>query len=436
MTDSSDLADDDNPSSDRGEEILVRFARKAWQLAVAASDMPEGTAERAKADAAFSLVLVSPDAWQPARGRTAMNASMSSVSARFSPGDCDPGGQAVFTSAQAAVIHAVDAFIVDEDCRLLVVYGGTGTGKSFLRQVITARHGWSRVMPTMGGSIAARTEEVWSLGGVLRWAELDPRRGCRPWERVVVLDDAGLARAEDVALLRRLHARIVALVDPNRVPPVHGAYPGFSRSDLVLPEPHPVALADPIRAQARAILAGGRAHDDGDAVRVRFADLRRCDVVLWAGGLTRRRLNQAARFARGVVPGPLGPDGGFDPVRDYPREGERVAVLRDDRDHYRGEWTSLFEQDFRPGYTGCALLLDNTDGDFWQPDHVRFLGVPSPLLERAVRVEAQSAHWSHVVVIDEMRRDDPLRPRWLYSAFCCASERVTIINRSQGARKR
>jgi hypothetical protein len=59
-----------------------------------------------------------------------------------------PSGVAVtLTSDQAAVLRAADACIDDPRRTLLVVHGGTGTGKSLLCEAIVSRHGWSRVWP-------------------------------------------------------------------------------------------------------------------------------------------------------------------------------------------------------------------------------------------------------------------------------------------------
>jgi hypothetical protein len=263
--------------------------------------------------------------------------------------------------------------------------------------------------------------------------------------RVVILDDAGSARWADIAALRHHGVRLVALVDLDRWSSASG---WFSHPDLVLAHPHPSTLGDPIRSAARAILAGRHPHDDGTAIRIKdrltLADPRCCDMVLCATERTRRRLNQAVRFARGIIPGPLRTDGRFDPQRDFPRAGEPVITTRGDDLHWRGELGMLEEVDFPPGATRCALLIDHTEGQLWQPDCVRFADMPSPLPEPTPAVEidlaytlrlseAGSARWRRVVAVDELPDDDPLRPRWLYSACCCASERITLIRRNPNA---
>ena len=134
----------------------------------------------------------------------------------------------------------------------------------------------------MAGAVAARQAEIFSLGRLLGRVYGHPK----PWLRgaVILLDDAAVARGAEVAELRRRGARIVALIDPGRPPPIHGTDPAFRRPDIVLTERHPTASADPIRAQARAVLAGEEYRDDGGAVRVKTAgswdDCWRLSIVL------------------------------------------------------------------------------------------------------------------------------------------------------------
>jgi hypothetical protein len=107
---------------------------------------------------------------------------------------------------------------------------------------------------------------------------------------------------------------------------------------------------------------------------------------------------------------------------------------------WRGELCTLAYDDFTTRSTAACLWLHATEGHQWEPDRVRFPGLPSRWPERMQCVEldfaycltlpeAACARWDKVVVIDEMRRDDPARRRWLGSAMLCASKQVTIISR-------
>ena len=239
-----------------------------------------------------------------------------------------PAEAAALSAEQRAAVAAIDAFIADPARSLFVVHGRSGSGKSRIRTTFEPRTRFENVVTGMAGAMAARAAESDRSKG---WP------GLRDWlnGRVVVLDDAGVARHADVAALRRRGARIVGLVDPDRLPPVHGSDPAFQRADFTLTELHPAAIADPIRAQARAVLAGEDYRDEvtpsGSKTAGGREDLINADIVLCGQDKTRQRLNQLARVARGYIAGPVTADDAFDPIVAGPKEGRahpRPAVRR------------------------------------------------------------------------------------------------------------
>ena len=211
---------------------------------------------------------------------------------------------------------------------------------------------------------------------------------------------------------------------------------------------HRQAQGSAILRQARRVRRGLEYQNDGDAFRVvskGSPDLvRQADVVLVHRNASRAYLNQYSRRAHGFVHGPIADDGAFDPRTQYPRQWERVLVLRNAPRF--GLWNGDVETldgDLRPDARTVTLFKVSESGDSAggvELPLASFEGMPGvggardglelAFGDRLTVHKAQGSEWPSVLLLDEHpRHDREAWSRWAYIAVTRGSERVTVVNR-------
>lgn len=268
---------------------------------------------------------------------------------------------------------------------------------------------------------------------------------------LVVLDECSMVNQPLASDLESFKKKILVMGDPAQLPPVKGGGYYTNRTpDVMLTEIHRQAAENPIIRWATTVRNGGELPfaDDGHARKLKKRSIDHRDVMLAPGvqllagkNDTRRNLNQYVRkhLDRDDCP--------------YPVKGDRLVVLRNDRDWgvLNGVTCEAAEDAAAPegeehlsmdvAYEGLVIqdmpvdrayfdayadpaAADPSDGS-WD----RRWMVPMDYGYCLTVHKAQGSQWDHVVLCDDgfAHWHPRMRSRWLYTAITRASERLTIL---------
>jgi ATP-dependent exoDNAse (exonuclease V) alpha subunit len=356
------------------------------------------------------------------------------------------------TPEQELVAASAGRFLADASgrYRTFTVQGLAGTGKTHVLAELARRYpAASLAAPTgkaaavLRGRVGRDVRTVHSLVYDFRGLSEDESTGrvapiftskedAGLGGLTVFLDEASMAGCRMAEDLLATGCRVVAFGDPGQLPPVADE-PFFDRPDRTLTEVHRQALESAIVRQAHRVRRGLPYAADGPDFRVQGGatddDHRAADVALCWKNRTRQALNQRRRrVLRGLTDTVL-------------RAGEPVMCLRNDYrlGVFNGE-TYPLARDREPG--GDVLLdlgegrvvevlnavVEGFDSDF---ETLRHEEERSPFaLAYAVTVHrAQGSEWNRILLIDEYRRNDGERNKWVYTAITRARSSCTILRR-------
>ena len=235
-------------------------------------------------------------------------------------------------------------------------------------------------------------------------------------------------------------AAVLAILDPEQLPPVKGGAYFSGVPDVMLRQIHRQALNSPIITLSMSIREGAIP----TARKIDWDLIEQGDVVLCAFNRTRRALNveiRRRRHYRGL----------------YPEDGECVVCLRND--YSRGvlngvTYTVVGTRTIGVGGDNLKMIVRDDDGAEFEavvpkecfasdidPHTVRPELNPFDFGYCITCHKSQGSEWGRVVVIDESAEyarcavgNTPgdwarkqMSKRWLYTAITRASERVDIM---------
>lgn len=257
-------------------------------------------------------------------------------------------------------------------------------------------------------------------------------RGCS----LIVVDEAPMVGRKIAEDLLSFEIPILALGDPNQLPPVRDA--GFFTSDpnFTLTEIHRQAKGSPIIHYATMARNGDPIPfgESGDSRVVekgvlKIEHLMEADQVIVGRNRSRNHVNQKAREFLGRK-------------SLYPEEGDRLICTRNHNELgllNGSQWIVTRITDH--GLDVAEVRLESADSaQVWEgPMHkLPFEGeTVSPWIAReaghfdyayAITAhKAQGSQWNHVIVVDESGCFRGDSRRWLYTAITRAAEKVTVI---------
>lgn len=251
--------------------------------------------------------------------------------------------------------------------------------------------------------------------------------------KVLLLDECSMISREVARDILATGITVVSIGDPAQLPPVSGT-PFFTEASFTLTEVHRQALASPIIRQAHRVRGGGEYAPDGAAFRVETGlsreDLLTADIVLTWKRETCRRVNAAARRARGLT-------------SSLPVQYEPLVCLRNLPRHglYNGAVYHA-SRDLCPDDRTIGISTDVGDievyADFLPPGREdAVLDLPPGGWKTAFTFayamtvhKSQGSEFDKVVLIDEYARREG-RAAWLYTAITRAKEEIVILPRRQ-----
>lgn len=275
---------------------------------------------------------------------------------------------------------------------------------------------------------------------------------------LVVVDESSMIDEYLAKDLESFGKKILVMGDPAQLPPVKG-FGHYSRGtpDILLTEIHRQARDNPILRFATLARQGkdipvcewGDARKvhrtDWDEKAYNYAALEGAQI-LTGKNATRRKINRNVRHAQGYSAYP------------YPREGERLVVLRNDKDigvlngvvctaadnaedlgdgdeellislDYEGARLSDIAIDRMPFdiYEAPVTLHKDLEWQMGHPDR-RWM-IPLDYAYALTVHKAQGSQWPEVVVADDGFgwNDAMLRRQWLYTAITRAQQTLTIV---------
>lgn len=266
---------------------------------------------------------------------------------------------------------------------------------------------------------------------------------------LVVLDECSMVNQPLAADLESFKKKILVMGDPAQLPPVKGGgYYTNREPDVMLTEIHRQAAENPIIRWATVVRNGGDLPfaNDGAARKLKKRSIDHREVMLEEGvqllagkNDTRRNLNLYVRNNLGRT-------------ETYPVKGDRLVVLRNDRDWgvLNGVTCEAAEDSVAPegeeflsmdiDYEGQRLQEVPVDRLHFDAYGEEFSDAQADSWDRRWMVpmdygycltvhKAQGSQWDHVVLCDDgfAHWDPRMRRKWLYTAITRASERLTIL---------
>jgi exodeoxyribonuclease-5 len=266
---------------------------------------------------------------------------------------------------------------------------------------------------------------------------------------LVVLDECSMVNSQLAYDLLSFKKKVLVLGDPAQLPPVKGG--GFFTNktpDLLLTEIHRQALDNPIVRWATEIREGRSVPygDEGAARKIRKEDISMRDLALLGAQLltgkneTRRKLNTACRTALGYTGA-------------YPKKGERLVILRNDRNAgvLNGVTCetldeAVYDTEFMDGSFGMRLAYEGREIEVEMdcqhfdaygdpkigelPDGSYDRGtIPADFGYALTVHKSQGSQWDHVALCDDgfAKWDPTMRKRWMYTAVTRAAKQLLIV---------
>lgn len=263
---------------------------------------------------------------------------------------------------------------------------------------------------------------------------------------LVVVDECSMIDKRIAADLESYKVPLLVMGDPAQLPPVKGGggYYTARKPDALLTEIHRQAAGNPILRWSQIVREGGELDyvDEGRAKKLRKKDA--ASEMLASGGQllagkndTRRKLNMYVR-------------GKLDRLGAYPEKGDRLVMLRNDRDYavMNGVTCEAASDAIENGED--ALTLDvEYDGRIIEGapvDREHFDAYsgkeaePSDWQSKRWMLpmdygycltvhKAQGSQWPKVTLCDDGfgKWDPKLRRQWLYTAITRAQEELVIL---------
>lgn len=276
---------------------------------------------------------------------------------------------------------------------------------------------------------------------------------------LIIVDECSMINAEMARDLESFKAKILVMGDPGQLPPVKGwGHYAEGRPDVLLTEIHRQARDNPILRFATMAREGAKIPfcDLGAAKKLLNKKVQAHEFVKQYGhqllvgkNQTRRKLNQQVREVLGFV-------------GEFPREGERLVVLRNDKDFgvlngvtcvaasdveaipddeavigslmYEGMLLADMALDPLPYtmYSAPHHAISDLEWQLSSPDR-RWM-IPTDFAYALTVHKAQGSQWPKVLLVDDgfghWGGDPDLRKQWLYTAITRAQEELIIIGAS------
>lgn len=263
---------------------------------------------------------------------------------------------------------------------------------------------------------------------------------------LLVLDECSMVDKRLGKDVESFGKKILVLGDPAQLPPVlGGGYFTARKPNILLTEIHRQAADNPIIRWSKIIREGGTIPhgEEGPCWKVRAAKVGRdwyaspeAGQLLTGKNETRRKLNVTVRGAEGYR--------GL-----YPRKGERLVVLRNDKDlgvlngvvcsaaddAVGTEDKEFISLDIR--YEGSVIenvpvqasyfdaYVDPKAAETFDARHLLQMDFGYALTVH----KSQGSQWKTVTLVDDGfgKRDPGMRKKWLYTAITRAEEKLTIV---------
>ena len=260
---------------------------------------------------------------------------------------------------------------------------------------------------------------------------------------LLVVDECSMVDEEMARDILSFNTPVLVLGDPAQLPPVHGT--GFftnAEPDILLTEIHRQARDNPIIDLATRVRNGDKlthgAYGDSAVISRATPELAlAADQILVGKNATRMATNKRVRELMGW---------GGDMGSYWPREGEKLVCLRNDRElgllnGTLHEATTDAEETggyinlrIRPEEGGESICVAAHAEHFWgDPEQIGYWdrrNAQEFTYGYALTVhKSQGSQWGKVMIIDESHvfRDPATRRKWLYTAITRAAEQVTVV---------
>lgn len=264
-----------------------------------------------------------------------------------------------------------------------------------------------------------------------------PLRGAK----LLVVDECSMVDEEMAMDILSFNTPVLVLGDPAQLPPVNGSgYFTNAEPDVMLTEIHRQAKDNPIIELATRVRNGDSlalgAYGTSSVINRATPELAlAADQILVGKNGTRSATNKRVRQLMGH----------FD-LSHWPRDGEKVVCLRNDKDlgllngtlhtvtadaEEHGGYINLR---VRPEEGGESILVPAHPEHFWgDPEQIGYWdrrNAQEFTYGYALTVhKSQGSQWGNVLIIDEsgVFRSRETSRKWLYTAITRAQEAVTVV---------
>lgn len=257
---------------------------------------------------------------------------------------------------------------------------------------------------------------------------------------LLVVDECSMVDEDMAQDILSFGKPVLVLGDPAQLPPVSGSgYFTDAEPDVMLTEIHRQARDNPIIELATRVRNGDTLmlgpYGTSSVIERATPELAlAADQILVGRNGTRLATNKRVRQLNGH----------FDQSH-WPREGEKLVCLRNDKDlgllngtlhvatEHAEEYGGYINVRIRPEEGGEELLVPAHAEHFWgDPEQIGYWdrrNAQEFTYGYALTVhKSQGSQWDNVLIIDESAVfRGPARRKWLYTAITRAAEAVTVV---------